>query len=599
MKKQVLGNITALVLPGIMAASLLAGCGRDATVPADGDSRQETEGKQPEGTQQEEGGAAAMATDPSDGNATAASNGIQLPELPGGVLSLEVSIPDYQQNSEGTMIQEEWEKRMEAYLGCELDITWRRTSAQDYQESELVVLQSGKVPDIATVTRGAAVNEYGEDGTLLDLSGYADYMVYYPEYMASTNGGENYARNKDGSMYYFMTGTYNPSNYHGAQSFTSFAYRFDLLRKKGWQPAVTLDEFTGLCADMQAGIEDGSLDLDYVIMNSDKNYSLYRGFVGIFHTWDCVYYNGQEWVFGPIEDSFREMLQYLNGLYQAGYIDPEFATADSNLAATKATTGVAGICPTLWSGNVALWNGALASEEMEWGLAYLPENEDYGTAWKWGSYQQGKSLSASMGVCISARTAYPEYAVAMIDYQYSDQIVSLMNWGIEGETYRVEGTDKVFVDEIMQAEKPSMKSAEYGLMSSSICRSGIPAMPLDFDAMLELASLPEPWWNAEKGYYQGKYWIETSVNSGEDSISPYDRPPVIYLSAEEQTAKAQLSYGGVCESRVKELANQFIVGERDIWDDAEWEAYIKDVKSQTDTDFDGILKMLNDNTVGR
>ena len=93
---------------------------------------------------------------------------------------------------------------MENYLGCKLDITWTRTPAKDYSENELVVLQSGSVPDIATVTKGSAVNEYGEDGTLLNLADYSDYMVYYPEYMKETNGGENFAKNEDGSMYYFM-----------------------------------------------------------------------------------------------------------------------------------------------------------------------------------------------------------------------------------------------------------------------------------------------------------------------------------------------------------------------------------------------------------
>ena len=91
--------------------------------------------------------------------------------------------------------------------------------------------------------------------------------------------------------------------------------------------------------------------------------------------------------------------------------------------------------------------------------------------------------------------------------------------------------------------------------------------------------------------------MESSVNGGEDSVAPYDRPPVVYLSAEEQSSKAQLGYSGTCETRVKELALQFITGEKDINDDSVWESYIKDVKSQTDDDFDGILEMLNEKTV--
>ncbi|MDY3918497.1 MAG: hypothetical protein SOZ59_05765 [Candidatus Limivivens sp.] len=529
--------------------------------------------------------------------ATAAGNGIELPELEDGTLKLTVSIPDYQTTSDGTRIQQLWQERMEAYLGCKLDISWTRTPSQDYSNNELVMLQAGDVSDVATVTKGSAVNEYGEDGTLLNLSDYMDYMVYYPEYMADTNGGENFAKNEDGSMYYFMDGFYNPNNIEGAQSFTSFAYRFDILKENGWQPAQTLDEFTQLCADMKAKIDDGSLDLDYVIINNTKDYSLYRGFVGIFHTWDCLYYNDGEWRFGPIEDNFREMLKYLNGLYEAGYIDPEFSTADFNAGTTKATTNVGGICPTLWSGSVSAWNTAATDENMEWGLAYLPSDETYGTAWKWGSRQGGKSLNANMGIYISAETEHPEYVVAMVDYQYSDEMVQLLNWGVEGEDYTVTEEGNEYVDKYAKAENPATAVAEEGIMASSVCRTGIPFVPLDFKAMLDVSALPEPWWNAEEGYYEGKYWVESSRNGGEESVSPYDRPPVTYLSAEESTSKAQLGYGGVCETRVKELALQFIVGEQDIEDDSAWESYISDIKSQTDDDFDGILEMLNEKTV--
>ncbi|MDO5422924.1 MAG: hypothetical protein Q4F41_04275 [Eubacteriales bacterium] len=543
------------------------------------------------------GSALAVSAEESGEWATAAGNGIELPELEDGVLSIEVSIPDYQTTSEGTRIQELWQERMESYLGCTLDITWTRTPSSDYSNNELVILQSGAVTDVATVTKGAAVNEYGEDGTLLNLSDYMDYMVYYPEYMEDTNGGADFAKNEDGSMYYFMDGFYNPEDIEGAQSFTAFAYRFDILQEMGWQPATTLDEFTQLCADMQAGIDDGSIDLDYVIINNTKDYSLYRGFVGIFHTWDCLYYNEGEWRFGPIEDNFREMLKYLNSLYEAGYVDPEFATADYNAGVTKATTGVGGICPTLWAGSVSGWNTAATDENMEWGLAYLPSDETYGTAWKWGSRQAGKSLNANMGIYVSAETEHPEYVVAMIDYQYSDEMVELLNWGVEGEDYTVTDEGNVYAEKYTTAENPAVTTAEEGLMASSVCRTGIPFVPLDFNAMLDVSALPEPWWNAEEGYYEGKYWVESSRNGGEDSVSPYDRAPVTYLTAEEKSSKSQLDYGGVCETRVKELALQFIVGDLDIEDDSAWENYIADVKSQTDDDFDGILEMLNENTV--
>ena len=596
MKRKAINKLISLGLAGILAAGLMTGCGNSDDKPSDTGSSQSGADNQSSAGSEEGSGQEGN----SGATSGAAANGISLPEIPDGVLKLEVSIPDFNQTSEGTMIQNLWQEKMEAYLGVKLDITWTRTAWNDFRETEKVPLQAGKIVDVSTLSIGPAINEFGEDGVVLNLADYMDYMVYYPEYMADTNGGENFAKNEDGSMYYFMDGSYNMSNIEGAQSFTAFAYRFDVLKDNDLQPATTLDEFTQLCADIKAKIDSGDIDAQYPIMNSTKDYSLYRGFVGIFHTWDVLYYNGSEWVFGPLEENFREMLKYLNGLYEAGYIDPEFGTADTESANGKAATGVAVICPTLWSGSVTGWNDATDVEGMEWGLAYLPEGP-YGTSWKWGSKQGGKSLANGMGIYISAKTEHPEYVVAMIDYQYSDEMVEMLNWGVEGETYTVENGKKTFVDSILNpadsTSNASLESGKYGLMASSVCRTGIPFTPIDFEAMLMTTAGSQSWWNAEDGYYVGDFWVESSRLGGPDSVSPYDREPVMYLTPTEQAMRGQLRYGGLCESRVKELALQFITGEKDIDNDADWEAYIADVKSQTDDDFDSILETLNAKTV--
>lgn len=519
----------------------------------------------------------------------AGQKGLNFPELPNNTLSLTVNIPNFATDSQGTLVQQKWQEMMEKYLGCKLDISWNVTPWADYQQNEKVLLQVGDIPDVSTYSRGPFVNEYGSDGVVLDIAKYKDYMQYYPEFVKETNGGEAYADNPDGSAYYFMDGFVNPDNITGAQSFTSFAYRFDILNKFNLQPAATLDEFTKLCAELKKLIEEGTIDAKYVMSNQDKNYAFYRGFVGIFHTWDTVYWNGEKWSFGPIEDNFREMLKYLNGLYEAGYIDPEFATDDSNACTEKAVTGNHVIVPTLWSGMARMWNTQTTVEDMEWGLAFLPEDDKYGTPWKWGSRQEGRSLNNTYGIIISADTKYPEWVVRMIDYQYSDEMIEMMNWGIEGKTYTKDASgNHTFTDEIMKAEDPVQAAADYGIMSSSACRTGIPFTPLTFEAMTE--QIPrEPWWNLSQGYYEGQYWIESGKIGGEESVSPFDRPPVLHLTDEESTAKAELTTNS--ETYARENALKFVIGDWDINDDAKWQQYIDGVKSQV-VDFDKTMSML-------
>lgn len=528
--------------------------------------------------------------------ATAADNGITLPELEGGVLYVDANIADFNQSSEGTMVQDLWEQAVEHYLGVDVEVTFNRTAWADYRNNELTLLAAGDVADVNTYSQGTAIQEYGEDGIVLNLSDYSDYINYYWQYVEGHPNGENVAKNADGSMYYFMDALNNEDDIMGAQSFTAFAYRFDVLQANDLTPATTLDEFTQLCADLKAKIDDGSVDADYVIMNSTKDYAFYRGFVGIFHTWDTLYWNGTEWAFGPVEDNFREMLKYLNTLYEAGYIDPEFATADTESANEKAATGTALICPTLWSGSANSWNTAATEESgIQWGLSYLPTNETYGTAWKWGSKLPGKSLNTNMGIYLSASCENPEYLVALIDYQYSDELNNLMNWGVEGVTYETaDDGSKSYVSSILDADSPATASADYGLMASAVCRTGIPFCPQNFTAMVQVASTEEPWWAADEGYYSGKYWIESNRIGGEDSVSPYDRPATLNLDADQATAKSQLT--SACETYAKEEALKFITGEYDVEDDGAWESYVAGVKSQTDDDFDETIQMLNDNS---
>ena len=432
---------------------------------------------------------------------------------------------------------------------------------------------------------------------VLNIADYQDYIKYYWDYVDGHPNGEAVAKNPDGSMYYFIDAINNADDIMGAQSFTAFAYRFDVLKNNDLTPATTLDEFTQLCADLKALIDADAVDADHVIMNSTKDYAFYRGFVGIFHTWDTLYWNGTEWAFGPIEDNFREMLKYLNGLYEAEYIDPEFGTADGNAANEKASTGKALICPTLWSGSAQSWTTAAAEDSgIEWGLAYLPKDDTYGTPWKWGSKLPGKSLNPQMGIIIDADVEYPEYLVAMIDYQYSDEMTTLINWGVEGVTYETnEDGTLTFVDSILNADSPATESALYGTAASCVCRTGIPFVPQNFSALVQVSATTEPWWSADDGYYDGKYWIESDRLGGVDSVSPFDRPAVTNLDSDQSTAKSNLT--SVCEGYARGEALKFITGDLDVEDDAAWEAYVAAVKSQTDEDFDETIAMLNENSV--
>ena len=519
--------------------------------------------------------------------------GLDYPDLPNNTLKITVSTANFGTDQVNTKMMKLWQEKMEEYLGIKLDITWTTIPWDDFRSNESVKLAAKDLADVNTYSQGDLVNQYGAEGVVLNLNNYLDYMVYYPSFVEGNVGGWDGINNMDGSSYVFWDGYDNYVNLAGAQSFATYAYRFDVLQEYGLEPATTWDEFKDLCADLKALIDSGDVDADYVLHNGASWMAFYRGFVGTFHTWDTLYWNGEEWAFGPIEDNFREMLTELHELYELGYINPEFQTDDS--ADDEAENGRILCVPTNWAGSVQTWN-AQSDEDVVWGLAYLPSS-DHGTAWKWGSKITGKNLGTTlqMGIIVNAETEYPEWIVSMIDYQYSPDIYLMLNWGVEGEDWYL-GEDGLrhYTDKFM-AQPVSDRAqllADEGIMSSASARTGIAFVPQNFSTIAAYGDT-EPWWNPEKGYYEGHYWYETAFNGGVESISPYDRAPIVNVSDETKTARAALK--SACESYAKTESVKFITGELDITDDAVWAAYVEGVKSQY-KGFDDIIAAQNEGT---
>ena len=105
MKRKAINKLISLGLAGILAAGLMTGCGNSDDKPSDTGSSQSGADNQSSAGSEEGSGQEGN----SGATSGAAANGISLPEIPDGVLKLEVSIPDFNQTSEGTMIQNLWQ----------------------------------------------------------------------------------------------------------------------------------------------------------------------------------------------------------------------------------------------------------------------------------------------------------------------------------------------------------------------------------------------------------------------------------------------------------------------------------------------------------
>lgn len=476
-----------------------------------------------------------------------------------------------------TMIQKEWQKRMEAYIGRKLDIKWTYVPWGEYGDKFKLTLASGDLPDIMTNQGAELAKQYGRQGVVLDIAPYLEQAPNYSKYLEGTPYVKQKMYTPEGNMYYFGDGWWNQENNEG--SAYGSIYRFDIFKKNNIKIPETMDEFYEAAKRLKELYPDS-----YPINTYSSWPAIHEGFLYSNHTSLGVYWNGKQYVYGPVEEGFKETLMYLNKLFEEKLLDPEFATQSDDQVKQKMANGKTFMMPLTWYGNADELN-KLGSNGMEWGGALLPNNPKYGKAWKGWSADPGKLILDNNGVLISAKTQNPELLVKMIDYQYSDEMVELLNWGIEGVTYEVKDGKKQFLPDIANDSIPAKKLEPFGVSSSGSNRSGIVFTPQDFESDIAKYK-PMPFY-ADGQYISGKSKELTNKYGGNESVAPNDRAPKVTLNKEQAATQSQIMTP--IETYVNEMVIKFVTGGRSF---DEWDKYLADINKMGD--YKIVLKMMND-----
>lgn len=480
-------------------------------------------------------------------------------------LKLSIMAASFGSNPENTEIQKEWQKRMEAYIDRPLDIDWRYIPWGEYDDKFKLTLASGDLPDIMTNSGGELAVQYGRQGTVLDISKYLDHAPNYSRFLESTPYVKTSIYTPEGNMYFFGDGFINNENNEGS-AFGSI-YRFDIFKKHDIKVPETQDEFYAAAKKLK------ELYPDSYPVNALGWPKVEVGFLYSNHTNSDIYWNGTEFTYGATSDAFKEALMFLNKMYMEKLLDPEIITQSDDQVKQKATTGKSFMIPLAWYGFADEFN-SMTKGAMEWGSALLPNNDKYGKSWKMESTKSGQIVQPNNGVLISAKAKNKELLVKMVDYQYSQEMMDLINWGIEGKTYEIKDGKKSFL--------PDSKNVD---IVGDGSRLGIVFTPQDFSANVARYK-PMPF------YAEGKYTSENIFEAsnkygGSESIAPMDRAPTILLSKEEQAQRSETMTS--INTYVSEMVTKFIIGEKSF---DEWDKYKEEIKKMGD--YESVLKLMNE-----
>lgn len=302
--------------------------------------------------------------------------------------------------------------------------------ASNYNDKKQVLIGTNNIPDIILVNQND-INQYARMGAFLNITPYLDQapnlkkrLVEFPE------------TNKlliDGNLYGFPITEQNPLTAGKAPMI-----RTDLLKKLNIKPPSTFDELYQALKKLKEAYPDStpwtargmSTFLDAVAFGWGGGY-------GMYFDPDV---QGGSYVYGTNKPQFKEVLAYLNKLFNEKLLDPDFAVNTQQKWTEKLSSGKAFF---YFDNNTFAVNFNQALQQTDKGamLDLLPYFTNSQGKVRGFAYQPGW---ISELYAISAKVKDPAAVVRFYDWLYSDEGAQVANFGILGETYElVNGKPKI------------------------------------------------------------------------------------------------------------------------------------------------------------
>lgn len=470
-----------------------------------------------------------------------------------GTISFSVFAPIFDESPLGAPIMDLWYDMMEDHLGVELDITWNEYPRSEQEDRQSLYMAAGDYDDIISIQDRDLVNEAGEAGLLVNLAENRSWIPNYQVWLDEKENNLNAVTAGDGGVYAFAYG--NLYNYPGTQ--WAFMARFDIFKEHGLEPPSSLDELYEVARELKEIYPDS-----YPLGTAPTaRWGNLQKIMMVLHRMDLdMYWNGDEWRMAPVQDAdrYREVLAYLNKLYEEELLEPEFFTQSNDLSNQRAITGrYFMIANTFIGRQYSIYNASPEYPDNEWGLIRHPINIFEEVPHKMGTAPSGRVFADGGEIAVSADTEYPELLTKLVDKQYSDEWIELSSWGIEGETYQVVDGRNRFLPILSEAEDAGVVRDRYA-MTPGGRRPGIQMGPIDKEA--EFSVNPENNVYADGEYFSYNGYLFYAEYSDPDTTPPV-APEISWSAEEREFIAANLT---PIQTSLDENSIRFIVGDRSL-----------------------------------
>jgi putative aldouronate transport system substrate-binding protein len=313
-------------------------------------------------------------------------------------------------------------------------------SNSNEQESYNLMLSSGKLADVISLSSTSDLEKLGRDGGLIPLNDLIkEYAPHIQHLLDTDDAFRTTAVSLDGNIYFI------PKNL--TLEFSKFYWlRMDWMDELGLEVPTTLDELH---------------DVLYAFRNEDPNKNGLKDEIPVFNRagwkisdvflalWDSslgFYADGNgNIIFDPLQPNFADAIEGFSTWYSEGLVDPEFFTRGPKARDVLLSGNVGGF--TFDWASTGTYNEKLADSVPGFRMESIAPVEDQNGNVKMRDYRR-----PTAGWGISSQCEDPITLIKFMDYIFTEEGSDLFNWGFEDVQYTVnEKGEKHFTDLVRNA----------------------------------------------------------------------------------------------------------------------------------------------------
>ncbi len=467
-------------------------------------------------------------------------------------------------------------------------IIWKEViESSVFAERQNLMLASGDLPDVIMSAWGMDAQQaytYGLNGTLIALNDLIDTkmpdlkkeLAAYPQYLAQLTS-------PDGNIYALPD--LEAGCFHCSYSGKFFIYKpwVETLGKK-WPPETT-DELYDLFVAMRDGDPNGNGQKDEIPLmgsaqggwNTNPMIFLMNSFV-YFDNGNFLRRDGGKISFVANTPEYREGLTYLNKLVDEGLLAPEtFVQHNDQLRALVEHPDApkVGAVPAGWYGVFSINGGGTGRFADYWPIAPLKGPNGV-------QFARYNPPAVRFHTKITSAADRPDIIAQWANWFYQDKFVhGPLSWDFlqEGVDWRYLTEEEKKLGLVSRdghpAETLPIVTKTYGLGADKRDDGWTRAAPRW--TPYNIGGLPLEWKNDRS---KQEYWLMIWTR---DLMQPYGGehyipPNLVFDEAimDEMTDLREAISSGT--GVVMNWSTEFIVGTRDITDDGDWDAYLRELK---------------------